>query len=135
MDTFEVNVEGMWLAQDIGRAINRKMAEGQIEGGTLQAMGYAVMERVVIDGGRFLSNKFQTYIIPTALDAPDMKSIIVEKPFSHGPKGAKGVGELPMNGGAPAVINAIYHATGIRICELPATPEVIFREWKAMKNG
>jgi CO/xanthine dehydrogenase Mo-binding subunit len=135
MDTFEVSVDNMWLAQDIGRAINRRMVEGQIEGGTLQALGYATMERVVIDGGKFLTNKFQTYIIPTALDAPDMKSIIIEKPFAHGPRGAKGVGELPMDGGAPAIVNAIYHATGIRVCELPATPEMIFEEWKKVKKG
>ncbi len=130
MDTFEVRVLRMWLAQDIGRAINPKLAEGQIEGGTLQALGYATIEKHVTDGGRFLTDRLQTYIIPTTMDAPEMETVIVEKAYEHGPMGAKGVGELPMDGGAPAIANAIYNATGLRVCELPVTPERLFEKWR-----
>ncbi|MFH1830896.1 MAG: xanthine dehydrogenase family protein molybdopterin-binding subunit [Pseudomonadota bacterium] len=130
MDTFEVRVIKMWLAQDIGRAVNPKLAQGQIEGGTLQALGYAIMEKHALDKGRFLSDRLQTYIIPTAMDAPEMDTVIVEKAYEHGPMGAKGVGELPMDGGAPAIANAVANATGIRINELPITPEKLFEQWR-----
>lgn len=134
LETFEVRVVKMWLAQDIGCAINPVMAEGQIEGGTLQACGYATIERVVNEAGRFVTDRFQTYIIPTALDAPEMETIIVEEPYSFGPKGAKGVGELPMDGGAPAIANAIAHATGLRVAELPITPERIYEVWRSKRT-
>jgi len=129
MTTFEIKVMKMWLAQDVGKAINPKMAEGQIEGGTLQALGYALMERHSVDKGRVLTNRLQTYIIPTFQDTPEMETILVEKPFEHGPMGAKGIGELPMDGGAPAIANAIANATGLRVCELPITPEVLYEQW------
>lgn len=130
METFEIKVERMYMAQDVGRAINPQMVEGQIEGGTLQALGWALMEDNRYDRGKLLNNRFQTYIIPTVLDAPEFETVILEHPFSHGPMGAKGLGELPMDGGAPAIINAIANATGIRISELPATPEKLYETWK-----
>nr|HPQ81788.1 molybdopterin-dependent oxidoreductase [bacterium] len=130
MDTFEIRVVKMWLAQDIGRAINPKMAAGQIEGGTLQALGYALMERHAVSRGRLATNRLQNYIIPTTLDAPEMETIIVEEPFSFGPMGAKGVGELPMDGGAPAVANAVANATGLSVCDLPITPERLYEAWR-----
>jgi CO/xanthine dehydrogenase Mo-binding subunit len=130
MDTFEVRVLKMWLAQDIGKAINPRLVEGQIEGGTLQALGYATMERHVLSGGRILTDRMHNYSIPTVMDAPEMETIIVEKSYEHGPMGAKGVGELPMDGGAPAIANAIYNATGLRVCELPVTPERLFDAWR-----
>ena len=130
LDTFETRVEKMWLAYEIGRAINPKMAEGQIEGGTLQALGYAIMEHMIAEGGYFKSNRLQTYTIPTTLDAPEMETIIVEKPFPHGPMGAKGLGEIPMNAGAPAIANAITDATGVRVDELPVTPEKVYEAWR-----
>ncbi|MFH0800422.1 MAG: xanthine dehydrogenase family protein molybdopterin-binding subunit [Pseudomonadota bacterium] len=130
METFEVRIVKMWLAQEIGKAINPKLVEGQIEGGTLQSVGWATMERHELDGGRFRTNRFQTYLIPTALDAPEMESAIVEEPYPHGPMGAKGVGELPMDGGAPAIANAVAHATGLLISDLPITPERLYEAWK-----
>jgi CO/xanthine dehydrogenase Mo-binding subunit len=133
MDTFEVNVIKMWLVQDIGRAINPKLAEGQIEGGTLQALGYALIERHQAENGRFLTDGLRSYLIPTSMDAPEMETVIVEKRYEHGPMGAKGLGELPMDGAAPAIANAIHNATGLRICELPMTPERIFEAWR--KSG
>ena len=110
-------------ADDVGRTINRVLAEGQIEGGTLQAVGYATIEEVKLENGRHLNDRLATYLIPTSLDAPTIRSILVEAPFSGVPHGAKGLGELPMDVGAPAVIAAIHDATGVWITDLPATPE------------
>ena len=132
MDTCEVAVTRITTAQDIGRAINPVLAAGQIEGGTLQAVGYGLLEEVVWDGGRIVNNRLTNYIIPTALDAPDMETIIVETPYPHGPFGAKGVGELPMDGGAPAIAAAIFNATGAFVSEIPITPE---RLQKALEEG
>ncbi|HWP41613.1 MAG TPA: hypothetical protein VNO14_00160, partial [Blastocatellia bacterium] len=73
--------------------------------------------------GRIINDRLTNYIIPTSLDAPDMETIIVEKPYPHGPFGAKGVGELPMDGAAPAIAAAIFNATGAFVSEFPITPE------------
>jgi CO/xanthine dehydrogenase Mo-binding subunit len=101
------------------------MAEGQVEGGTLQAVGYATIEEIKLDDGRYLNDRLATYLIPTSMDAPGITSILVEKPFSGAPHGAKGVGELPMDVVAPAIVDAIHDAVGIWVTELPATPERI----------
>jgi CO/xanthine dehydrogenase Mo-binding subunit len=123
LDTFEVTVLKITTAQDIGRAIHPLLTAGQIEGGTLQALGYGLLEDVVWDRGRIVNNRLTDYIIPTSLDAPDMETVIVEKPYPHGPFGAKGVGELPIDGGAPAIAAAIFNATGAFVSGLPITPE------------
>jgi CO/xanthine dehydrogenase Mo-binding subunit len=123
MDTYEVTVTRITTAQDIGRAIHPMLAEGQIEGGTLQAVGYGLLEELIWDKGRIVNNRLTNYIIPTSLDAPDMETLIVEKQYPHGPFGAKGVGELPMNGAAPAIAAAVFNATGAFITEIPITPE------------
>nr|MBA2570506.1 molybdopterin-dependent oxidoreductase [Chloroflexota bacterium] len=125
LDTGEVAVRSVVAADDIGKAIHPVLAEGQVEGGTLQAVGYATIEEIKLDKGRYLNDRLATYIIPTSLDAPRITTILVEKPFSGAPHGAKGVGELPMDVGAPAVVAAIHDATGVWIHELPATPERI----------
>ena len=123
MDTFEVTVKKITTAQDIGRAIHPVLAAGQIEGGTLQAVGYGLLEDLVWDKGRIINNRLTNYIIPTSLDAPDMDTIIVENQYPHGPFGAKGVGELPMDGAAPAIAAAVFNATGAFVSEIPITPE------------
>lgn len=123
MDTFEVTVKKITTAQDIGRAIHPVLAAGQIEGGTLQAVGYGLLEELVWDKGRIINNRLTNYIIPTSLDAPDMDTIIIEKEYPHGPFGAKGVGELPMDGAAPAIAAAVFNATGAFVSEIPITPE------------
>lgn len=125
LDTGEVAVESVVSADDVGRVIHPVLAEGQVEGGTLQAVGYATMEEIKLADGRYLNDRLATYLIPTALDAPRITSILVEKPFSGSPHGAKGVGELPMDVAAPAVVAAIHDAVGVWIHELPATPERI----------
>ena len=123
MDTFEVTVLKITTAQDIGRAIHPLLAAGQIEGGTLQAVGYGLLEELVWDRGRIVNNRLTNYIIPTSLDAPEMDTVIIEKEYPHGPFGAKGVGELPMNGAAPAIAAAVFNATGAFVTEIPVTPE------------
>jgi CO/xanthine dehydrogenase Mo-binding subunit len=125
LDTGEVAVLDLVAADEIGRVIHPLLAEGQVEGGTLQAVGYATIEEIKLADGRYLNDRLATYLIPTALDAPRIRSILVEKPLSVVPHGAKGVGELPMDVSAPAVVAAIHDATGIWIHDLPATPERI----------
>ena len=125
LDTGEVHVLDVVAADDIGRVIHPVLAEGQVEGGTLQAIGYATVEEIKLRDGRYLNDRLATYIIPTALDAPRISTILVEAPFGSVPHGAKGVGELPMDVGAPAVIAAIADATGVWINDLPASPERI----------
>jgi CO/xanthine dehydrogenase Mo-binding subunit len=105
--------------------IHPVLCEGQVEGGTLQAVGYATIEEIQLVDGRYVNDRLQTYLIPTALDAPRIETILVETGFPGAPHGAKGVGELPMDVGAPAVVAAIHDAVGVWIHELPATPERI----------
>jgi CO/xanthine dehydrogenase Mo-binding subunit len=125
LDSGEVTVRDVVAADDIGRVIHPTLAEGQVEGGTLQAIGYATIEEIKLQDGRYLNDRLATYIIPTSLDAPRITSILVEAPFASAPHGAKGVGELPMDVGAPAVVAAIHDATGVWIHDLPASPERI----------
>lgn len=125
LDTGEVTVRDCVSADEIGRVIHPVLAEGQVEGGTLQAIGYATIEEMKLVNGRYLNDRLATYLIPTSLDAPRLTSILIEKPYSGSPHGAKGVGELPMDVGAPAVVAAIHDATGVWIHDLPATPERI----------
>jgi CO/xanthine dehydrogenase Mo-binding subunit len=127
LDTFETVVTGFWSAVDVGKAIHPLMCKGQIEGGTLQAIGWALSERLVVKEGKILNPRMTDYIVPTALDAPPFTTILVEEPYSRGPGGgAKGIGELPVNGGAPAIAAAIEHATGLVLDTLPMLPENLF---------
>jgi CO/xanthine dehydrogenase Mo-binding subunit len=123
LDTGQTWVRSVVSADDVGRVIHPILAEGQVEGGTLQAVGYATIEEMKVEGGRYLNDRLSTYLIPTSMDAPSITAILVEKPFSGEPHGAKGVGELPMDVVAPAVIDAIHDAVGVWITQLPATPE------------
>jgi CO/xanthine dehydrogenase Mo-binding subunit len=125
LDTAEVTVRDVVAADDVGRVVHPVLAEGQVEGGTLQAVGYATIEEIKLDNGRYLNDRLATYLIPTAIDAPRITAILVEDPFSGAPHGAKGLGELPMDAGAPAVVAAIADATGVWVTDLPATPERI----------
>ncbi|MBL8149496.1 MAG: xanthine dehydrogenase family protein [Blastocatellia bacterium] len=125
MDTFEVKILKVTTATDVGKAINPTLAEGQIEGGTVQALGYGLFEEVAWKDGKILNNRLTNYIIPTSLDIPDMETVLIENPYPYGPYGAKGIGELPMDGGAPALVAAIADAVGAVVTEIPATPERI----------
>ena len=121
--TYEVSLGEVVTAQDVGTAVNPLLVEGQILGGTTQGLGYALLENAVVKDGVLQNAQLTNYIIPTTLDTPEMKVAIVEKPYSKGPFGAKGVGELPMDVPAPAVAAAVYAATGAFVSELPILPE------------
>jgi CO/xanthine dehydrogenase Mo-binding subunit len=123
LDTGEVRVTDVVSADEIGRVIHQVLAEGQVEGGSLQAVGYATIEELKLVDGRYQNDRLATYLIPTAMDAPRITSILLEHPYSGAPHGAKGVGELPMDVVAPAVVAAIHDATGAWITDLPATSE------------
>lgn len=126
LDTAEVFITRFVTAHDAGKIIHPVLAEGQVEGGSLQALGFATMEAVVMRDGAMANDRLTNYIIPTALDAPEMEVELVEIPYDYGPFGAKGIGEIPMDGGAPAVIAAIEHALGIPLPNrLPLTPELL----------
>lgn len=124
--TCVVTVLRITAAHELGRAINPQQVEGQIQGGTLQGMGYGLSEEILHQDGVMINPDFSTYIIPTSMDAPVIDPIIVEEPFPDGPFGAKGFGELPLMGVAPAVANAVTHAIGARSFEIPLTPERLF---------
>jgi CO/xanthine dehydrogenase Mo-binding subunit len=133
--TFEVTVKRVTTAQDIGKAINPLLVEGQIIGGTAQGLGYALLEHAVYRNGVMMNAQLTNYIIPTALDIPHFDVVLVEEPYSHGPGGAKGIGELPMDVPAPAVAAAIFRATGLFMPELPILPERLAAAYHAKHAG
>jgi CO/xanthine dehydrogenase Mo-binding subunit len=124
--TGAVEVLKLVAAFDIGKAINPILVEGQIEGGVMMGLGYALMEELILQDGTARNLSFQDYLIPTAMDMPEIIPIIVEHPNLHGPYGAKGIGEMPNIPAAPAITNAIAHAVGSRILDLPAHPERVY---------
>ena len=125
-DTLAVTPRAVTTVCEVGKAIHPTLCAGQIEGGTLQAVGWALIEEVKVEAGRYLNDRLATYVIPTAKDAPRLSTELLEHPFAGGPFGAKGVGELPMDGPAAAVAAAIENATGIPVTQIPATPERLF---------
>jgi len=125
--TLEVRPLRLTAVVDVGKAIHPALAIGQIEGGTAQALGYALLEHVVMRDGAMANGQLTNYVIPTTLDTPPIDVALVENPYPGGPFGAKGLGELPMDGPAPAIVNAI-RSLGIDVREIPALPEVILRE-------
>src|SRR5262245_23950281 len=131
LDTGETSVIDVVTAEDIGRAIHPVLAAGQVEGGTVQGLGWALLEEVRWKDGGIWNHQLTNYIIPTAVDTPPIRVAFVDNPYSRGPRGAKGVGELPMDVPAPAVVAAIAQATGVWMDEIPVTPE---RMLKAMRT-
>jgi CO/xanthine dehydrogenase Mo-binding subunit len=129
-ETGQTRVLAVHSGHDTGKVINPTTGEGQIEGGVVQGLGYALVEEHVLKDGRIVNDQFSTYIIPTPLDVPEIRSILVEHPYPWGPYGAKGLGETPIIAVAPAVTAAIHHAVGVRLDEIPATPE---RVWAALQ--
>ena len=123
--TYEAHVEDFVAVQEIGRVLNPVLAAGQIEGGVAQAIGFALFENVVWKDGRMANNQMTNYIIPTPADIPPIRVFFEENPYTYGPGGAKGIGELPMDGPAPAILNAIENATGVSFNRVPLMPEVL----------
>jgi CO/xanthine dehydrogenase Mo-binding subunit len=124
--TYIAEVKDFHALQEVGKVIHPILAAGQIEGGIAQGIGYALYEKCVYVDGLMRNNQMTNYIMPTSADLPPIHVYFEETPSIHGPSGAKGIGELPMDGPAPAILNAIEHATGIAFTEIPLLPEDIF---------
>ncbi|MBV9210152.1 MAG: xanthine dehydrogenase family protein molybdopterin-binding subunit, partial [Acidobacteria bacterium] len=121
--TYEARLDDFVAVQEVGRVIHPVLAAGQIEGGVAQAIGFTLFENVVWNDGRMANNQMTNYIIPTAADIPPIRVYFAETPYALGPSGAKGIGELPMDGAAPAILNAIENATGLSLNFVPLMPE------------
>jgi len=129
--TGRVQCTKAWCAQDVGRAINPELCEGQIDGGFVMGLGYALYEDLGVKNGKITNNRFSKYIIPTAMDVPVINKYLIEDPEHTAPYGAKGIGEPVMVPVAPAILNAIHDAAGIWLTELPATPEKVLAALEA----
>jgi len=123
--TAETRVEDFVAVQEVGRVINPVLAAGQIEGGVAQGVGFALFENIVWREGRMVNAQMTNYVMPTSMDVPPIRVFFEEIPYGRGPGGAKGIGELPLDGSAPAVINAVANATGLDIRRIPMTPETL----------
>src|SRR5690349_12566529 len=126
--TYEAHVEDFVAVQEVGRVLNPVLAAGQIEGGVAQAIGFTLFENVVWKDGRMANNQMTNYIIPTPADIPPIRVYFEENPYAYGPGGAKGIGELPMDGAAPAILNAIENATGVSFNRIPLMPELLMEK-------
>jgi CO/xanthine dehydrogenase Mo-binding subunit len=120
--TYQVHPRHVLAVLEVGKAIHPDMVAGQIEGGTAQGVGWALNEEVVMRDGAMANAQLTNYTIPTTLDTPRMEVVVLENPTGYGPYGAKGVGEMPIDGPAAAVVNAIRHL-GLDVRDIPATPE------------
>ena len=134
-NTGQVTVTHFVAAHDVGRAINPMATEGQIRGGIAQGLGWTLMEDMSYANGKIINPDFVDYIVPSALDVPDIKPILVEPIEPNGPYGAKGIGEPALNPTMAAITNAIYNATGIRVIRLPVSPEKILADLNKIENS
>ena len=123
LTTYSVTVDDFVALQEVGKVMNPVLATGQITGGVAQAIGFALYEKVVWQNGRMANNQMTNYIMPTSVDLPPIRVFFEELGNVHGAHGAKGIGELPMDGPAPAIVNAVEDATGARFCSIPLFPE------------
>ena len=135
LDTGEARVLDVTAAAEVGKAVHPVLLAGQVEGGIVQGLGYALLEDVRWQNGRVWNCQLTNYIIPTSADAPPIVVEIVEDAYSHGPFGAKGVGELPMDAPAPAVVAAIAQAAGVAMDRIPVTPERLLAALAAVRDG
>ena len=123
VETGEVEVLKSVAAHDVGQCINPAAVEGQIQGGAQNGQGYALSEEMLYEEGRLVTPSFSEYLMPTAMDMPKVECIILESRSGVGPFGAKGIGEPAMTAVAPAIANAVADAIGVRVFEMPITPE------------
>ena len=136
IETGQVQLLRVISANDVGKAVNPQLVQGQIEGGVVQAQGYAMMEYLVSEKGRIRNPYLSTYLIPTALDVPEeVKSVILEYPDPIGPWGARGMAEMPMLPLTPAIAAAIYDATGVWLNAQPFTPDKVVKALRAQGLG
>jgi CO/xanthine dehydrogenase Mo-binding subunit len=135
LETGQVKVDKIYCAIDVGKAINPQQVIGQIQGGLVQSVGYAVMENFIEKGGQVLTPSLSTYLMPTVLDIPgEMNIIVLEIPDPRGPWGARGLGEVMNMCLAPAVTAAVYDATGIWFDHFPLVPEEVLNGIIATRN-
>jgi Aerobic-type carbon monoxide dehydrogenase, large subunit CoxL/CutL homologs len=125
LTSYAVTVDDFVALQEVGKVLHPRLAEGQIAGGVAQAIGFALYEKVIWQNGRMLNNQMTNYIMPTSMDLPQIRVFFEELGNVHGAYGAKGIGELPMDGPAPAIINAIEDAIGVSFHSIPLLPEDI----------
>jgi len=123
--TGEIRVNDFVAVQEVGKVVNPVLAAGQIEGGVAQGIGFALYENVVWQEGRMVNGQMTNYIMPTSMDVPPIRVSFEEIPYARGPAGAKGIGELPLDGTAPAIANAVAQATGADVRRIPITPEML----------
>jgi len=123
--TYTLNILGIWAVYDIGTPIDEKIVKGQIEGGIVQGLGFGCMEVLNSKNGQLLQSSLTDYLIPTAVDFPEIESKLIHNPYENGPFGARGLGELSLVGAAPALALAIQNAIGQKVTQIPVTPEYI----------
>jgi len=123
--TGETSVDHFTALQEVGKVLHPVLAAGQIEGGVLQGIGFALYEKVLFRDGAMINNQMTNYIVPTSMDVPPISVLFEEVPYEHGALGAKGIGELPMDGPAPAILNAVEDATGVAFNHVPLLPEEV----------
>jgi CO/xanthine dehydrogenase Mo-binding subunit len=134
LNTYSATCTRFDALQEVGKVLHPVLAKGQIEGGVAQGIGYALYEKCVYKGGHLMNNQMTNYIMPTSADLPPIHVHFEEVPSIHGPGGAKGIGELPMDGPAPAILNAIENATGIAFNTIPLLPEDIYERLSSFTN-
>src|SRR5260370_29907848 len=126
LTTYSVSVKDFVAVQEIGKVLHPVLATGQIAGGVAQAIGFALYEKVNQRNGRMQNGQMTNYIMPTSVDLPPIRVFFEEIGSAHGAYGAKGIGELPMDGPAPAIVNAVEDATSIPFNSIPLLPEDVF---------
>ena len=133
-ETGEVRLRRLTTAHDVGLVLNPIGHQGQIYGGIVQGVGYALIEELRVEDGRVTNLSFGDYKLPSIADIPPLKTIVLESESGLGPYQIKGIGETPIGPVAPAIANAIADATGVRIYELPLTAEKVYEALKARKK-
>ncbi len=131
LTTYSMTVDDFVALQEVGKVLHPVLAAGQITGGVAQAIGFALYEKVVWQNGRMVNSQMTNYIMPTSADLPPIRVFFEELGNVHGAHGAKGIGELPMDGPAPAIVNAVEDAIGVRFDSIPLLPEDLF---EALRN-
>ncbi|HTZ72440.1 MAG TPA: xanthine dehydrogenase family protein molybdopterin-binding subunit [Candidatus Aquilonibacter sp.] len=135
LTSYAVTLDDFVALQEVGRVLNPVLARGQIIGGVAQAIGFALFEKVEWRDGRMQNNQMTNYVIPTSADLPPIRVFFEELGNRHGAFGSKGIGELPMDGPAPAIVNAIENAVGVAFDRIPLLPEIIFETMTAGRQG
>jgi CO/xanthine dehydrogenase Mo-binding subunit len=131
METGEIHLHHLTTAHSTGKVINPLMHQGQIDGGVVMALGYSLMEQVMLDHGRVMTTNFGENKIPSIKDIPKLKTVIQEIPVGNGPYGGMSIGELPVIPTAAAIANAVHDAVGVRIFDLPITAEKVLSALRA----